>query len=133
MTREDRIPTGIGESGSLIEEYFPGADARAAGHTAPPGSRTVALEDAEPRTGTREELNVATHDQRLQGLIAQMEADVGTHRLRPEAVRYVLEERLSEAGIGCDADQLDRLTDLILSEQAPTDIEHGQPGASRHP
>lgn len=131
-TREDRIPTGIGESGSLIEEYFPTADARAAGHRiGPPGLHTVALEDAEPRTGTREELNVATHDQRLLGLVAQMEGDLATHRLAPDAVRYVLEERLCETGIGCDAAELDRLTELILTERAPTDIEHAEPGASR--
>ncbi|WP_203136153.1 hypothetical protein [Microbacterium sp. JZ31] len=130
--RGNRVPTGTGESGSIIQEYFPTADARAAGHlAAPPGLYAVAVEDAAERMGTREQLNIATHDQRLRGLVVQMEADIGTGRLKPEAARFVLEERLCQAGIGCDAEQLAKLANLILSERAPTDIAHGEPGASR--
>jgi hypothetical protein len=134
--RERRIPTGTGQSGSIVQEYFPGADARAgrgAGHlAAPPGAHAVGRQDAEPRTGTRQELNVATHEQRLGGLVAQMEGDVATGRLAPAAVRYVLEERLWEAGIGAEPDEIARLAALILSEKAPTDLAHGEPGATPH-
>jgi len=132
MTRE--TPTGMGDSGSLIQEYFPDADARTArnaGHLQGP-PRLVAETDADPRVGTREDLNVATHDQRLQGLVVQIEADLATHRLLPEAVRYVLEERLIETGLGCSVVEIDDLERVILSVAPPHDVDHAEPGADRH-
>ena len=127
-------PTGMGESGSLIQEYFPGQDARAAtsaGHLAP-HPHLVSQVDAGPRQGTRESLNTPTHDQRLRGLIVQIEADVATHRLAPEAVRFVLEERLEECGIGCAAAEIDELERIIRAVAPPIDVDHAQPGADRH-
>lgn len=132
--RRRRVPTGTGESGSIIQEYFPTQDARAAtnaGHLEGP-PHVVSEVDVDPRSDTREDLNVATHDQRLQGLVVQLEADLATHRLLPEAVRYVLEERLSETGIGCSATDLDDLEKEILSVAPPHDLDHAQPGAERH-
>lgn len=126
------VPSGIGESGRILEEYVPGADARAAprsGHLDGPADVHAVMRGA--AGPVREDLNVATPSQRVQGLIVQMEADLGTRRLAPEAVRYVLEERLAQAGIAADDDEIARLVDQIVSEAAPTDVEHGEPGASR--
>lgn len=126
-------PTGIGESGRIIEEYVPGADARAAQRTGHLEGQTdvhaVIHGMREPGT-VREDLNLATAEQRLQGIVVQMEADLDTRRLAPEAVRYVLEERLGQAGIIADDDEITRLTERIVSEAAPTDVEHGEPGAT---
>ncbi|KQY98634.1 hypothetical protein B5M43_010215 [Microbacterium sp. MEC084] len=126
------VPSGIGESGRIVEEYIPGADARAAGRSGHLDGPADVHNVIHPHVGAvREDLNLATPSQRVQGLIVQMEADLATRRLAPEAVQYVLEERLAQAGIEADDDEIQRLVEQITSEAAPTDVEHGEPGASR--
>lgn len=82
------------------------------------------------QTGTRQDLNNTNVAQQVQGIIVQMQGDLGTERLGEAEVQDVLERRLTDAGISADVEQIEQLSRQIVSGDAPTDVDEGQPGAS---
>lgn len=83
------------------------------------------------QTGTRQDLNDATIAQQVQGIVVQMQGDLGTDRLAESEVQNVLEERLTQAGISADVEQIEALSRQIVSGDAPTNVDDAQPGTSR--
>ncbi|GGH50722.1 hypothetical protein [Microbacterium album] len=81
------------------------------------------------QTGTRQDLNDTNVDERVQGILVQVQADLGTDRLAESEVRPMLERRLTDAGISADEEQIERLVSEIVSGDAPADTDRGQPGA----
>ncbi|GAA3656933.1 hypothetical protein [Microbacterium marinilacus] len=83
------------------------------------------------QTGTRQDLNEVSVAQQVQGIVVQTQADVGTDRLAESEVSSVLEQRLTEAGLNADVEQIEELAARVLSGDAPTDVGEGEPGAGR--
>jgi hypothetical protein len=83
------------------------------------------------QTGTRQDLNDTTIAQQVQGIVVQMQGDLGTDRLAEAEVQDVLERRLTDAGITADVEQIEQLSREIVSGDAPTNVDEAQPGASQ--
>ncbi|MER7796366.1 hypothetical protein [Microbacterium sp. NPDC096154] len=84
------------------------------------------------QTGTRQDLNDTTVSQQVQGIIVQMQGDLGTDRLAEAEVQDVLERRLTDAGISADVEQIEQLaTQIVSGGGAPNDVDEAEPGADR--
>ena len=83
------------------------------------------------QSGTRQDLNDTNIAQQVQGIVVQMQGDLGTDRLGEAEVQDVLERRLTDAGISADVEQIEQLAREVVSGSAPTDVDQGEPGASR--
>lgn len=81
------------------------------------------------QTGTRQDLNDTNIAQQVQGIVVQMQADLGTDRLSEAEVQDVLERRLTDAGISADVEQVEQLSRQVVSGGAPANAEEGEPGA----
>jgi|GEM_PF-5682376 len=147
-------PASGSDAGSGGGEAAPsGYEPSGANAAAEPGSDPQAVEDAPTQhgsadpsiagvpdavgpggsglqTGTRQDLNDATIAQQVQGIVVQMQGDLGTDRLAESEVQHVLEERLTQAGISADVEQIEQLSRQIVSGSAPTDVDEGEPGTS---
>ncbi|WP_345751321.1 hypothetical protein [Microbacterium rhizophilus] len=82
------------------------------------------------QTGTRQDLNTTSVSQQVQGIVVQMQGDLGTDRLAEAEVQDALEQRLTDAGITADVEQIEQLAREVVSGSAPTDVDEAQPGAS---
>jgi hypothetical protein len=82
------------------------------------------------QTGTRQDLNDVSIAERVQGIVVQMQGDLGTDSLAEAEVQDVLERRLVDSGITADVEQIEQLARQVVSGSAPTDVGEGEPGAS---
>ncbi|WP_203136154.1 hypothetical protein [Microbacterium sp. JZ31] len=82
------------------------------------------------QTSPRQDLNSTNVAQQVQGIVVQMQGDLGTERLAEAEVQDVLERRLTDAGISADVEQIEQLSRQIVSGSTPTDVDEGQPGAT---
>lgn len=138
---EGQVDAGAYEPSSSNAAAQPGADPQnvqdaptqhGSGDADVPGvPDAVGPGDAGEQTGTRQDLNDTSVSQRVQGIVVQMQGDLGTDRLAEAEVQDVLEQRLTEAGISADVEQIEQLSREIVSGSAPNDVGEGQPGANQ--
>jgi hypothetical protein len=135
-SREESVPAGrggadsgaadlVGVSGTTSGTPDEGTDNDIAG-VGPRGA-----DPAESQDAPAEDVHDASRGDRVSGVLVQVQADLATGHIAEADVVSVLSQRLDEAGIVADDDELAALGQQALSVAAPTSLEEAEPGAEQ--
>ncbi|WOF24011.1 hypothetical protein N8K70_04855 [Microbacterium betulae] len=92
-----------------------------------PEDPALGREDAQ--TEPREDVPAASADERIRGILVQVQADLSTDRLTESGVSRMLAQRLHDAQIAATDEDLEALAREAVSGGPPTTIEESQPGS----
>ncbi|MDI6944804.1 hypothetical protein QMO46_15035 [Microbacterium barkeri] len=81
------------------------------------------------QTEPREDTHDTTSDERVRGILVQVQGDLATGRASEEELRRMLRRRLDDAGIELRDEQFDGLIREAVSGEPDTTIEGAEPGA----
>ncbi|GAA4784807.1 hypothetical protein [Microbacterium gilvum] len=127
------VPAGRGGADSGSAEVV-GVEGEAPGSPDEGEQNDVAgVGPAEPSPGRqtepREDVHTTTDDERLRGIVAQVQGDIAIGNLSPDDAVGMVAARLRDAGIAADGDDLERIARETVERDAPTLVDDAEPGA----
>lgn len=81
------------------------------------------------QTEPLEDTHDTTSDERLRGILVQVQGDLATGRASEDELRRMLRHRLDDAGIAVGDEEFDALVREAIANEPDTTIEGAEPGA----